>query len=125
MIAFDHIHNPPAPVIEITVRNPLNRRLRRSLPALLDTGSDVTAIPEAAHVALQLYPVGRYLIEGVGTTADSIYAYKAVLLINDFVSAPIEVIETPLAFAVIGRDVLKHFNLHLYGREQMFELVTV
>lgn len=52
MIAFDHTHNPPAPVIEITGRNPLNRRLRRSLPALLDTGSDVTAIPEAIRVAL-------------------------------------------------------------------------
>lgn len=122
MIAFDGSHQPPAAVVQVTIRNPLNRRLRRSLPALLDTGSDVTAIPITLRAALQLYPIGKYRIDGVGSTYDSIYSYKVTLLINDFVSSPIEVIETPLAFAVIGRDMLQYFNLHLYGRQQAFEL---
>jgi len=124
MIAFDPTHKPPALVIELIIRNPLNRRLRRIVPALLDTGSDVTAIPTRISEALNLYQIGKYRIDGVGFASESIYSYKVILAINDFVSDTVEVIETPLAFAVIGRDLLRYFNLHIYGREQLFTLET-
>lgn len=100
----------------------MNRRLRRTVSALLDTGSDVSAIPKTIRQELDLYPIGKYRIEGVGAGTESIYSYKVILLFDDFTSRPTEVIETPLTFAVIGRDVLKHFNFHLYGQQQMFEL---
>ncbi|MCB0065232.1 MAG: hypothetical protein KDE19_24075 [Caldilineaceae bacterium] len=124
MIAFDPTHKPPALVIAVMIRNPLNRRLRRTVPALLDTGSDITAIPAKIGEELNLYPIGKYRIDGVGFASESIYSYKVILTVNDFVSDTVKVIETPLAFAVIERDLLRYFNLHMYGRAQQFELET-
>lgn len=52
------------------------------------------------------------------TTAEALL----VEAVTEYLSDTVEVIETPLAFAVIGRDLPRYFNLHIYGREQLFEL---
>ena len=122
MIDFDATHNPPALTLQVTIRNTLNRRFRRTLPALIDTGADISAIPVSMKDVLQLYPVGRFYIEGVGSSGDMIYSYKVRLLIAEVDISSIEVIETPLDFAVIGRDVLKYFDLHIYGGKQEWKI---
>lgn len=52
------------------------------------------------------------------TTAEALL----VEAVTEYLSDTVEVIETPLAFAVIGRDLPRYFNRHIYGREQLFEL---
>ena len=115
--------DPPAPVIEITVGNVLNRRLRRTFPALIDTGADVTAIPEICLQALDLYAIAEMQFEDVQANLTDALIYVVKFTINDLVIPRQEVLLTGLEFVLVGRDVLKHFNLHLYGREQKFELV--
>ena len=56
MMAYASEQHPPAPVLQVTVSNVANRRLRRTLPALIDTGADVTALPEFCLSPLKLYP---------------------------------------------------------------------
>ncbi|MEZ4733149.1 MAG: hypothetical protein R3E79_39130 [Caldilineaceae bacterium] len=117
--------DPPAPLIEVMISNVLNRRLRHTFPALLDTGPDVTAIPEICFHALKLYAIAEIQFEDVQANLINAEIYAVKFMINKFVIPRQEVVLTGLDFVIIGRDVLKHFNLHLYGREQMFELVVI
>lgn len=45
MISYSNDHNPPAPALQVTVANVVNRRLRRVLPALLDTEGVLQPFP--------------------------------------------------------------------------------
>ena len=122
MNPYDNRHQPPAPVLSVTVTSVVNRRRRRSLPALLDTGSDITAIPHALVDILQLYPVGQIELEGVDATLQTIPAYAVHLSISELSIPRLEVIETGLDFVVVGRDVLNRLYLLLNGPEQAFDL---
>jgi len=125
MKSYDSRHQPPAPVWEeITAASVVNRRRRRSLPALLDTGSDITAIPHALVKILQLYPVGQIELEGVDAAVQSIPTYAVRLTIGELSIPRLEVIETGLDFAVVGRDVLNRLYPLLNGPEQRFDLRT-
>lgn len=53
MIEYDRRFDPPAPVVQVTVRHIVQQRRRVTVAALLDTGSDVTAIPASLVQRLQ------------------------------------------------------------------------
>lgn len=55
MIAYDTSHIPPAPIADVTLASIAQSRRRRSLPGLLDTGSDITAIPSKLNVLNRYY----------------------------------------------------------------------
>lgn len=124
MIAYDSTHDPPAPVMDVTVASLINRRRRRSLSALLDSGSDITAIPEHLVEKLQLYPVGRLQLEGVDANTSMALTYAVQFTIGELSVARLEVILTGLDFAVVGRDVLNRLFLLLNGPELSFDLDT-
>lgn len=122
MIAYDTAYDPPAPVAEVIVTNVVNRRRRRSLPALLDTGSDITAIPYDLMDGLQLYPIGRLRLENVEATTKMVLTYPVQLTIGELAIPRLEVILTGLDFVVVGRDVLNRLYLRLNGPELNFAL---
>lgn len=123
MIAYDHSHEPPAPALQVTVANPLTRRLRLTVPALLDTGADVTAIPEACLQRLRLYAIRQIKFEDLNAQVLFLESYNIKLTIGQLTIPKLEAVLTGLPFAVIGRDVLNRFDLHLYGPRQMFEIM--
>lgn len=124
MIRYNSTYDPPAPVLEVTVANASNRRRRRVLPGLLDTGSDITAVPATFVDTLQLYPIGRLRLEGVDATTQTVLTYAVHLTIGGVSVPRVEVILTGRDFAVIGRDILNRFYLLLRGPEQSFDLNT-
>ncbi|MBX2999645.1 MAG: hypothetical protein KF893_14095 [Caldilineaceae bacterium] len=123
MNVYDVTYDPPAPVAEVTVASVVNRRRRRSLPALLDTGSDITAIPYTLLDALQLYPIGQLQLEGVEANTRVVPTYAIQLTIVELSIPRLEVIESGLDFAVVGRDVLNRLYLLLNGPEQTYPKV--
>jgi hypothetical protein len=122
VIPYSAAYDPPAPLLQVTVANTINRRQRQTLPALLDTGSDVTAIPEQSLERLKLYPISRIQFEDLHAKVNVIFTYKVRLVISDIVIPQIEVVHTGLHFAILGRDVLNRLNLHLYGPQLAFEI---
>ena len=124
MTVYDLTYEPPAPVLDVTVANVTNRRRRRTLPGLLDTGSDITALPATFVDTLQLYPIGRLRLEGVDASTQPVLTYAVHLTIGGVSIPRLEVILTGLDFAVIGRDILNRFYLLLRGPDQSFDLST-
>lgn len=59
------LFEPPAPLAQVSLRNPQNDDTKSDIPMLLDTGADVTLIP--------LTPV-----EQLGLTADTTETYELI-----------------------------------------------
>ena len=122
MNSYSGHFDPPAPLLEVALVNPTNRRRRRAISALLDTGSDITAIPNSLIAPLQLYPIGQIRLESVEGTTTTVLTYAVQLVIGGIAIPRHEVILTGLEFVVVGRDVLNRFYLLLNGPEQTFDL---
>ena len=71
MPAYDAIlFDPPAPLASVALRNPENRALLTDVPMLLDTGADVTLIPQALidQLGIAVEPDTRYELMGFDGT---------------------------------------------------------
>jgi hypothetical protein len=121
MIPYNRTLNPPAPFLALVIANRINRRWRATLPALLDTGSEITAIPEPYIERLRLYPVGQIQLTGIHSTKID-YTYSLHLQLLTYKFPDIEVVSTPLEFAVVGREILNELLLTLDGPSLTFSL---
>lgn len=63
MISYSTVFDPPAPVLAVQLTGIVHSRPRVTLPALLDTGSDFTAVPANLVSRLKLYAVRPQLLE--------------------------------------------------------------
>lgn len=122
MIAYDKTQDPPAPMLQVTVSKIRRRRPRRTVPALIDTGADITAVPSHLLNDLKLESIGRIRIEAVNAKSTIVYTYGVRLKLTDIVIERIEVILADFDFVVIGRDVLNRLYLLLNGPELTFDL---
>lgn len=122
MIEYDRRFDPPAPVVQVTVRHILQQRRRVTTAALLDTGSDVTAIPASLVQRLQLIPFSRLRLEDVSGETRTVLTYAVHLTIGELTLPRLEVIQTGLNQAIVGRDVLNHLYVLLSGPELTFSL---
>ena len=69
-------------MLPVTVSKAGRTLPRRTVPALLDIGADMTAIPKAFLNSLKLYPVGKILFEGVEAHETVVFTY-AIRLRNE------------------------------------------
>lgn len=122
MITYNDDFEPPAPVLPITIAGVVRSSPRIDTIALIDTGSDITAIPSELADGLQLYPFSRVQLEDVSAKKTPALTYAVRLTIANLPMQEVEVILTRLPFAVLGRDLLNEFYLHFEGPEQQFQI---
>ncbi|MEI2692128.1 MAG: retropepsin-like aspartic protease [Anaerolineae bacterium] len=122
MIEYDRRFDPPAPVAQVTVRHMVQPRRRITAAALLDTGSDVTAIPATLVQRLQLIPFSRLQLEDVSGETRTVLTYAVHLTMGELTLSRLEVIQTGLDQVILGRDVLNHLYVLLSGPELTFTL---
>lgn len=72
IIPYDLSFDPAAPVLPAILTGVVRSRPQMRLPALIDTGADMTAIPNTAVKRLHLYSVGRMDVEGIDARATKV-----------------------------------------------------
>lgn len=122
MIRYDTNFDPPAIVVSVMVAGVVHRRPQIELSAVIDTGADVTAVPEVCVDRLKLYPFGRLQLEDARGVKTPVFTYEARLVRPGESAIKMEVVLTPYPFVILGRDWLKDYYLLLDGPGQQFHL---
>ena len=71
MPAYDsNLFDPPAPVVVVSIRDPTGGSTVRSVPMLIDSGSDVTLVPRTSvnELNLEIDPNVSYELQGFDGT---------------------------------------------------------
>jgi hypothetical protein len=112
----DHFFTPPAPLERVTLRHPENGTTVSDVPMLLDSGADVTLIPQASVALLGTIIRIDESYELMGFDG-SVSRAQAVQLDLIFLRRRFKgrFLVSTQAWGIIGRDVLNHVSLLLDG----------
>jgi hypothetical protein len=117
MPAYDATHfNPPAPLAQVTLRNPSTGVTVPDVVLLVDSGADVTLLPRRAVEGLGItLATGRgYEIAGFDGTKSFVPAvHLDMLFLKRLFRGQYLVIDEERG--ILGRDVLNHLALLLDG----------
>jgi len=114
---------PPAPFVNVTLRNPVTGMELGNVPAQLDTAADRTLLPDSLVQSLNLPQIGAIAIGGVGGVAQTMPSYPVQVTIHNLPTLPLEVVASPgETWVLLGRDVLNAEKLLLDGPNLMLEI---
>lgn len=120
----DLLFSPPAPVANVTLRDPASSALLSEIPMLLDYGADVTVIPQVALDSLGVSIKSDEGVELMGfdgqTTISQIVRLDLIFQKKTF-KGRFPVIEGQ-DWGIIGRDVLNHVVILLDGPRLTWEV---
>lgn len=119
---YDLDYNPPAPTLKIRLANPVSSN-SVELRAKLDSGADMTVIPQKAIGELRLIPAGRISISSFDGREGLRYTYYVDLSLDGFIFPMVEVIDAKRRDALLGRDVLNLTKTILDGKTLSFEIL--
>ncbi|MBI4641764.1 MAG: retroviral-like aspartic protease family protein [Candidatus Tectomicrobia bacterium] len=122
MPAYDTSFSPPAPVADVTVVHPITGVSSGVLGGKLDSGADVTVIPERLMVLLGLTPKGRIWTRGYDGTYSRRPLYYVRLMVEGFDLLAVRCIAADRTDVLLGRNVLNRFIITLDGKNLTFEL---
>ncbi|MGC9013551.1 MAG: retroviral-like aspartic protease family protein, partial [Thermoproteota archaeon] len=98
-----------------------NRSLE--LEAKLDTGVDMTVLPQYVVDELRLIPASRVSISSFDGRKALRYTYFINISFNSFEYKMVEVISAKRQDAILGRDVLNKLKIVLDGKNLSFNLL--
>ena len=125
MPAYDSaLFNPPAPLAKVTIRHPTSGMTISDVPMLLDTGADVTLLPQAfvEQLGISGDPNEGYELKGFdGNVSVALVIAIDLLFLRRAFKGRFLLIDQE--WGLIGRDVLNHVSLlfdgvHLEWSEQ-------
>ena len=112
---------PPAPSLKVKLTNPFSNR-SLELQAKLDTGADITVLPQYAISMLKLIPASRISITSFNGRKFWRYTYFVNLSFHNFKYKMVEVISTQRRDILLGRDILNKLKTILDGKKLRFTL---
>ena len=122
MWPYDQSAEPPAPVVDVMIRHPWESQKSRHVRAKLDTGADLSAIPQSVAGELGLLAIRTILVETYDGARSDIPTYFITLEVAQARFRRLEVILIPEDYVLLGRDVLNQFYTHLNGPDLTCDL---
>ena len=107
---YDNRFAPPAPMVSCVFRRLRPSEAVAQASGLLDTGADISVVPQAVVERLGLVPYRHLEAQGYDGTVADYLTYLVNVELPDGAISDLEVIALPCADAIIGRDALNHFH---------------
>jgi len=120
--AFDRDFTPPAPVADVVVTHPVSSVNSGGLRGKLDTGADLTVIPESLVPQLALGARAHVWARGYDGTFSQRPVYYVRLSLEGHELPAVRCIATDRRNVLVGRNVLNRFVITLDGRNLRFEV---
>lgn len=115
---------PPGLILPVRISVNGTRNGKQAI-AKIDTGADISVIPEELRKELRLSPRGVIWARGTFDKEKKPYpTFFVTLSINDSFSFEIEVISSHREYILIGRDLLNQIVLYANGPSEFFELTN-
>ncbi|MGQ9627513.1 MAG: retropepsin-like aspartic protease [Anaerolineae bacterium] len=122
MSHYDTNIHPPAPLAFVLVSHPFDREKNRQLQGKLDTGADLSVIPESLPNELQLIPAREIVIRSYDGTVQHKPGYFVALEVEGQPVQLVEAIAAKRTNMLLGRDVLNRFRLTLDGKALTWDI---
>ena len=121
MPTYDERFSPPAPIAEATLRNPDSGALVSGIRMLIDSGADVSVLPESVVELLGMTraATGYEVMSFDGTVATHPAVRADLVFSRKTFKGQFLVIDQDVG--VLGRDVLNHVALVLDGPHRNWE----
>jgi len=117
MSAYDTVlFDPPAPLAQVTLRSPESGDTLSGVPMLLDSGADVTLVPQASASQLGLVSIADEVYELAGFDGRTSFAPVVqldMIFLNRAFRGRFLLIDQE--WGVMGRDILNLVSLLLDG----------
>jgi clan AA aspartic protease len=114
-------YSPPAPSLKVKLTRPFSD-LSIELEAKLDTGADMTVLPQHVVSELMLIPASRISVSSFDGRKISKYTYFVNISFNNFEYRMIEVIDAKRRDMLLGRDILNKLKTVLDGKNLSLSL---
>lgn len=118
----DHLFNPPAPLARVTLRNSGNGKTVADVSMLIDSGADVTLIPQHSvnQPGLIIEPDAGYEVMGFDGRKSTAQAASLDLIFLRRTFRGRFLVSTQ-EWGIVGRDVLNHVALLLDGPRSVWD----
>jgi hypothetical protein len=120
--SYDSSFSPPAPVADVVVAHIVTGARSHILRGKLDSGADVTVIPERLVTQLGLTPKGHNWTRGYDGAYSRRLIYYVRLTVEGFTLPSVRCIATNRTDVLLGRNVLSRFFITLDGKNLVFTL---
>jgi hypothetical protein len=121
-VPYDPAHSPPAPVLDVTVRNPV---AGPSEPArlVIDSGAEQTVLPYDLILRLNVPLNNQVPVYGFGGTGINMVECVVEMTLPGYAPLLVAVLTGPgNTHYVLGRDVLNHYRITLDGPNRRLEI---
>jgi len=122
---FDHSYSPPAAVADVLIAHPVSLATSRVLRGKLDTGADLTVIPESLIIPLALSMRSHVWTRGYDGTFSHRPVYYVRLSLQGHELPIVRCIAADRLNVLIGRNVLNRFIIVLDGKNLRFDMQAV
>ena len=122
--SYDTSLLPPAPFLPVRLASLAEHSESVTVQAKLDTGADLTAIPDALIERLHLMPASEIEVEGYDNRRATLRAYDVNLQIDQLSVVGLLVIGFAEDYVLLGRDVFNRLRVLLDGPALTTEILA-
>ncbi|MEM7125024.1 MAG: retroviral-like aspartic protease family protein [Chloroflexota bacterium] len=116
--SYNHDYVPPAPFVEATICS----QRQEKVYAFLDSGADVTMLPEQILHDIHAPHIRTRTLRGVTGHPAKVDTYLVEVQIGEYSIPGIQAVASRKTEAIIGCDVLQHLIVTLDGISSLCEI---